>query len=139
MTGEDRAKRRGRKKDDAKLPAPLPRRRRGEDRASEGLPQYVTPLLPMEMQVGQHIIKALQHPKTVAVLTTVALGADGQQRIISVGLDQDALEHVQSMVQDAESHRTERVPCVGFHCYVKDPEDTGKDTKAPDTRSEQEP
>ena len=33
--------------------------------------QFVTTIKNAEQQVGEHIIRALQHPKTVAVVTTV--------------------------------------------------------------------
>jgi hypothetical protein len=90
------------------------------DPNAEGMPQFVTVLTPMEQQVGVHVINALQHPETVAVLTTVAVGQDGLQRIVSVGLDPAMMEQVQQIVVQAREERTKRVPCVGFHCVLED-------------------
>jgi hypothetical protein len=87
------------------------------------LPQFVSILTPMEQQVGLHVISALQHPETVAVLTTVAMGQDGRQRIVSVGLDPELLEHVQQLLVSAREETTQRVPCVGFQCVVRDREE----------------
>ena len=72
-----------------------------------------------EQQVGEHIIAALQHDDTVAVLTTVAMGADGQQRVISAALNPDRMKLIQEILQQAEQEREEEQPCVGFHCLVK--------------------
>ena len=85
-----------------------------------GLPQFVTVLTPMEQQVGIHVINALQHPETVAVLTTVAMGRDGMQRIVSVGLDPEMLHQIEQLVVGAREERTERVPCIGFQCVLED-------------------
>ena len=90
------------------------------DPNDSGLPQFVTVLTPMEQQVGVHVINALQHPETVAVLTTVAVGQDGMQRIVSVGLDPEMMAQVQALVVNSREERTTRVPCVGFHCVLED-------------------
>ena len=81
--------------------------------------RFVTELKSAEVQVGEHIIGALQDPSTVAVLTTVVVAPDGGQRIVSAGLDPELLEQVQSLLDKAEDERDEEVPCVGFHCFVK--------------------
>ena len=81
--------------------------------------QFVTTIRNAEEQVGAHIIAALQHDDTVAVITTVALGADGQQRVISAALNPERMQQVQEILQDAEQEREEEEPCVGFHCLVK--------------------
>lgn len=81
--------------------------------------RFVTQLKSAEVQVGEHIIVALQDPSTVAVLTTVVVAPDGGQRIVSAGLDPELLEQVQSLLDKAEDERDEEVPCVGFHCFVK--------------------
>lgn len=81
--------------------------------------QFVTTIKNAEQQVGEHIIAALQHDDTVAVLTTVAMGADGQQRVISAALNPDRMKLVQEILQQAEQEREEEEPCVGFHCLVK--------------------
>lgn len=81
--------------------------------------QFVTTIRNAEEQVGQHIIAALQHEETVAVLTTVAVGPDGQQRVISAALDPDRMKQVQEILTQAEEEREDEEPCVGFHCLVK--------------------
>ena len=83
-----------------------------------GTPQFVTNLAPVEQQVGTHVIAALQHAGTVAVLTTVAMGPDGHQRVVSIGLDADKMGDVQRALRDADEANRQRVPCIGFHCYL---------------------
>lgn len=80
---------------------------------------FVTTIKNAEQQVGEHIIRALQHEDTVAVLTTVAMTPDGQQRVISAALDPDRLQQVQEILQAAEQEREPEEPCIGFHCLVK--------------------
>ena len=101
----------------------------GESGEEGGLLQFVTPLTPIEQQVGVHVINALQHPETVAVVTTVAMGRDAQQHIISIGLDQELMEQVQELLHEAKEERTQRVPCVGFHCVLQDREERKQEKK----------
>jgi len=105
---------------DKERPAEVPAPPGNDDEEGGGPPRFVTSLAPIEQQVGVHVIRALQGPETVAVLTTVTVGRDGHQRIISVGLDDTLLEQVRVLVADASEERTERVPCVGFHCRLQD-------------------
>ena len=88
-----------------------------KDRAK--IAQFVTTIKNAEQQIGEHIIQALQHADTVAVLTTVALGADGQQRVISAALNPQRMQQVQEILRAAEQEREEEEPCLGFHCLVK--------------------
>ncbi len=90
-----------------------------QDRDGRQIAQFVTTIKNAEEQVGEHIIQALQHEDTVAVITTVAMGADGQQRVISAALNPDRMQQVQEILQAAEEEREEEEPCVGFHCLVK--------------------
>ena len=85
----------------------------------EKIAQFVTTIRNAEEQVGQHIIQALQHDDTVAVITTVAIGPDGNQRVISAALNPDRMQQVQEILTQAESEREDEEPCVGFHCLVK--------------------
>ncbi|HUG93625.1 MAG TPA: hypothetical protein VML55_22485 [Planctomycetaceae bacterium] len=94
---------------DAPAPAPAP-----------ALPQFVTPLAPIGQQVGAHVIAALQHPNTVAVLTTVAAGPDGTQQIISIGLDAERMEQIERLLASANRDHASRVQCFGFHCRFED-------------------
>ena len=88
-----------------------------KDRAR--IAHFVTTIKNAEQQIGEHIIQALQHADTVAVLTTVALGPDGQQRVISAALDPRRMQQVQEILRAAEQEREEEEPCIGFHCLVK--------------------
>ncbi len=81
--------------------------------------QFVTTIKNAEQQVGEHIIAALQHDDTVAVLTTVALGSDGQQRVVSAALNPERMQQVQEILQAADEEREDEIPCVGFHCLIK--------------------
>ena len=93
---------------------------RGADQADKSqISQFVTAIKNAEQQVGEHIIRALQHEDTVAVITTVALGPDGQQRVISAALSPERLQQVQEILQAAEDEREDEEPCVGFHCLIK--------------------
>lgn len=87
----------------------------------QGLPRFVTKLSTIEQQVGRHVIAALQHDETVAVLTTTVAGPTGEQHLISVPLSPPMLHYVQSLLHEASpAAALDRIPCVGFHCYVKD-------------------
>ena len=81
--------------------------------------QFVTTIKNAEQQVGEHIVRALQTDDTVAVITTVMMGPDGQQRVISAALDPKRMQQVQEILQAATEERVEEEPCVGFHCLVK--------------------
>ncbi len=97
-----------------------------KDRAE--IAHFVTTIKNAEQQVGEHIIQALQHADTVAVLTTVALGPDGQQRVISASLDPKRMQQVQEILREAGEEREEEEPCIGFHCLVK-PKKPGSNTQ----------
>ncbi len=79
---------------------------------------FVTTIKNAEQQVGENIIRALQHADTVAVLTTVAMTPDGQQRVVSAALNPSRLQQAQEILMAAEVERQEEEPCVGFHCLV---------------------
>ncbi|MGB7345041.1 MAG: hypothetical protein WBD20_12575 [Pirellulaceae bacterium] len=81
--------------------------------------QFVTTIKNAEQQVGEHIISALQHEDTVAVITTVMMGPDGEQRIVSAALNPLRMQQVQEILQAATVEREDEEPCVGFHCLVK--------------------
>lgn len=98
-----------------------PRNRVAADKEVDGkkIAQFVTTIKNAEQQVGEHIIQALQHDDTVAVLTTVAVGQDGQQCVISAALNPERMKQVQEILLAAEQEREEEEPCFGFHCLVK--------------------
>ena len=90
-----------------------------DDAAPAAPRQFVTSIKSISQQVGEHVITALQHEETVAVLTAVTVGPDSTQHIVSVGLDMEQLGHVNDLLLHASGKKTDEVPCVGFHCYVK--------------------
>jgi hypothetical protein len=81
--------------------------------------RFVTTIKNAEQQVGEHIIRALQHNDTVAVITTVVVGQDGQQHVVSAALNPERMEQVQELLRAAADEREDEEPCVGFHCLVK--------------------
>jgi hypothetical protein len=83
------------------------------------LQQFVTTIKSAEAQIGEHIINALQHDDTVAVLTTVVLDSDGRQQLVSAALDPDLMREVQELLIRAAQKREDEEPCFGFHCLVK--------------------
>ena len=91
------------------------------------LKHFVTVLKSTELQVGEHIVQALHDDETVAVLTTVMMGPDGQQRLVSAGLGPRLMHEIQRMLGEAQQERTERIPCVGFHCWLDRKADDGGD------------
>ena len=80
---------------------------------------FVTTIKTAEAQVGENIISALGHDGTVAVLTTVVMGPDGQQRVVSAALNPQMMNQVQKILTEAQEEREEEEPCVGFHCLIK--------------------
>ena len=85
----------------------------------EQLKHFVTMIKSAEQQVGEHIIAALRDDENVAVLTTVVVGTDGGQRIVSLGIDPQMLGEVQRLLVEAGDTRQEEIPCLGFHCFLK--------------------
>lgn len=70
----------------------------------------------MELQIGEHVLTALQHGDAMAVLSAVVVGPDGVQRIVSAPLDAERMQMVQEILQSAKEEETQRVSCFGFHC-----------------------
>ena len=99
------------------------------------LKHFVSAIKSAEHQVGEHIIQALRDPETVAVITTVGVGPDGVQRIVSAALDPERLHDVQALLAQSAERRTEDVPCIGFHCYLRRNEDEQDATEEPDDAS----
>ncbi len=86
--------------------------------------QFVTRIKTAEHQIGEHILTALQDDGTVAVLTAVVAGTDGSQQIVSAALDPNMLNEVQKLLRHAETKRKDETPCVGFHCLLKQKDET---------------
>ena len=93
---------------------------------SQQLQHFVTTVKSAEQQVGENIIQALQHDGTVAVLTTVVAGHDGQQHVVSAALKPELMQQVQDLLHQAQLEREGEEPCVGFHCLVKPKDDLEK-------------
>lgn len=89
---------------------------------STGPKQYVTPLTAIEHQVGSNVIAALQDPENVAVLSTVMAGPNGHQHVVSIGMGPQVAEKVHALVAEAHGAKRDRVPCVGFHCFLNEDE-----------------
>ena len=95
-----------------------------------GLTHFVSELKSIEDQVGQHVIAALKHEGTVAVLTAVlpAAGSAGE-RIASVPLDQELWTQVQELLMHAGEEKAQDVPCIGFQCVLQDRQREAEQTK----------
>ena len=91
-----------------------------QEEGEDGTLQFISKLVSIEHQVGSNVTAALEHPETVAVLTIVMVGGNGGQHIVSIGLDPELLGQVQNLLGQAKEERTQRVPCLGFHCFIKD-------------------
>lgn len=95
------------------------------------LQHFVTTIKTAEQQVGENIIQALQQQGTVAVLTTVVMGNDGQQCVVSAALKPEMMQQVQMILAQAQQERIDEEPCVGFHCLVKPKQGTNSDESPP--------
>ena len=94
-----------------------------EPKKEEGVPHFITPLHPIAHQVGSHVLSALEHDETVAVLTTITGSTHGQQ-VISVPLSSEHVQKVHRFIEEIhKSNEPENVPCVGFHCFLNQEED----------------
>ena len=97
------------------------------EKESEGVPHFITPLHPIVLQVGEHVISALKQEETVAVLTTIT-GSNLGQQVISIPLKAEHVQQVHQLIEEIHnSEEPEQVPCVGFHCLID--EDTEKEVK----------
>ena len=93
-----------------------------KDEATEGIPSFITPLQPIMRQIGEHVLTALEEDETLAVLTTITESPAGQQ-VISIPLTSDHLKQVHDLLEEIhQSNEPQRVPCVGFHCFLENNE-----------------
>lgn len=93
------------------------------------LQHFVATIKTAEQQVGENIIQALQHDGTVAVLTTVVVGSDGQQRVVTAALKPEVMAQVQMLLHSAQKERKEETQCVGFHCLLEPKEESNDVSK----------
>ena len=101
--------------------------------SSNELARFVTTIKNVEQQIGEHVIRALQHADTVAVLTTVVVGPGGQQHIVSAALNEEKTAQVNALLTEAREVYDQEEPCFGFHCLL-DPKD--KTTKKAQQQAE---
>jgi len=93
-----------------------------EETKEEGVPHLVSPIHTIANQVGEHVLSAMKHEETVAVLTTITGSTHGQQ-VISIPLTAEHVQRVHGFIEEIhQSNEPERVPCVGFHCFLDEEE-----------------
>ena len=81
--------------------------------------RFVTTIKNVEQQIGEHIIQALEHENTVAVITSVVVGPDGRQHIVSAAVDPTRMAEINQLLQAAVDERIDEEECLGFHCLIK--------------------
>lgn len=82
------------------------------------LKRFVSTITNAEQPVGEHINRALQHPDTVAVITSVLVGPEGQQHLVSAALDPTRAAPVNVLLHSAFEQWEPEEPCVSFHCLL---------------------
>lgn len=85
----------------------------------EEVQRFITSIKNPVHQMGEHVLGALQHPNTMAVLTTIVVGPGGQQHIVSAALNPMQTAQVNQILQNAVQEREDEEVCVGFHCLIK--------------------
>ena len=81
--------------------------------------RFVSKVKNLDLQIGEHVLAALQHPDTVAVLTTVVIGPGGEQHIVSAALNPQRMSEINEILEEAQQERVEDEVCFGFHCLLK--------------------
>ncbi len=81
--------------------------------------RFVSKVKNLDQQIGEHVLAALQHPDTVAVLTTVVIGPSGEQHIVSASLNPLRMSQVNQLLEEAQQERVDDEVCFGFHCLLK--------------------
>ncbi len=90
-----------------------------QNATSAEIARFVTTIKNAEQQIGEHVVAALQHADTVAVLTTVVVGIDGQRHIVSAALNPSKMAEINQLLQSAAEERQDEELCFGFHCLLK--------------------
>ena len=88
-------------------------------RNSSQVARFVSKIKNLDLQIGEHVLAALQHPDTVAVLTTIVIGPSGEQHIVSASLSPQRMSQVNELLEEAQQERVEDEVCYGFHCFIK--------------------
>ena len=112
-------------KDQNKDVQPTDEKQEHDSAENEGsIPTLVTPIQTLAGQVGTHVMAALDHGDTVAVLTTITGSRSGQQ-VVSIPLTAQHVQQVHCLIEEIHaSDEPERVPCVGFHCLIEKNEES---------------
>jgi hypothetical protein len=97
----------------AKSPSANPK-----DLSEQQVARFVSKVKNFDQQIGEHVLAALQHPNTVAVLTTVVVGPTGEQHIVSASLNSQKMSQVNQLLEDAQEVMVEDEVCYGFHCLI---------------------
>ena len=80
--------------------------------------RFVSKIKNLDLQIGEHVLAALQQPDTVAVLTTIVIGPGGEQHIVSAALNPQRMSQVNELLEEAQQERVEDEVCYGFHCLI---------------------
>ena len=80
--------------------------------------RFVSKIKNLDLQIGEHVLAALQHQDTVAVLTTIVIGPGGEQHIVSASLTPQRMAQVNELLEEAQQERVEEEVCYGFHCLI---------------------
>ena len=96
-----------------------PQQQVAQNATSQQMARFVSKIKNLEHQVGEHVVQALQHPETVAVLTTIVIGPSGEQHIVSAALSPAKMAQINTLLQDAVEERVEDEICLGFHCLLQ--------------------
>ena len=80
--------------------------------------RFVSKIKNLDLQIGEHVLAALQHQDTVAVLTTIVVGPGGEQHIVSASLNPMRMAQVNELLEEAQQERVEDEVCYGFHCLI---------------------
>jgi hypothetical protein len=95
------------------------KQRVAQNATSQQVARFVSKIKNLEHQVGEHVVQALQHPDTVAVLTTVVVGPSGDQHIVSAALNPTKMAQINALLQEAIEERVDDEICLGFHCLLQ--------------------
>ncbi len=81
----------------------------------------VTEMVSITDQVGRNVMKALNDPDAVAVITTLVPGVSGD-RVVSLGLTDEQMHHVGLLLNqiqaEDEAAAEDEERCIGFQCQI---------------------
>jgi hypothetical protein len=100
-------------------PTPQSAQRVSQNVAGQQAARFVSKIKDLDQQVGEHVVAALQHPDTVAVITTIVIGPSGDQHIVSAAIDPSRMAQINALLYAAEQDRQDEEICLGFHCLLR--------------------